>query len=72
MDPMTAYLVTVQRQHACASRSALPHAPVTAHDPDVWRTAAARAVLAVVTMLASWAVRRSARPQESRAGGAGT
>jgi hypothetical protein len=64
MDPMTAYLVTMQRQNAWASRSALPYAPVTAHDRGAHRPAAARAVLGAVTRLASRATRRPAQPQE--------
>jgi hypothetical protein len=59
MDPMTAYLVTMQRQDAWASRSALPHAAVTAHDLGVRRPAVARAVVGAVTLLASRAMRRS-------------
>jgi hypothetical protein len=65
MDPMTAYLVTMQRQDAWASRNALPHAPVTGHDTGARRPAVARAVLGAVTVVASRAVRRPAQPQES-------
>lgn len=64
MDPMTAYLVSIQRQDAWASRNALPHAPVTAHELGARRPAVARAVLGVVTRLAPWAGRRPAQPQE--------
>jgi hypothetical protein len=63
MDPMTAYLVAMQRQDAWASRNALPHAPVTVH-PGVRRPSAARAVVDAVSLLASRAVRRPTQPQE--------
>lgn len=64
MDPMTAYLVAMQRQNAWASLNALPHAPVRAHELGPRRPAAARAVLGAVTRFAPRAVRRPVQPQE--------
>lgn len=64
MDPMTAYLVSIQRQKAWASRSALPHAPVIAHRKRERQPAVARAILGAV-MFTSRAMRRPVQPQEN-------